>query len=202
MKTFVAGAVSLLLLALLATDSSADPTGYGVRQWHCVKDFWGNCGNGSHWKNKRQHHHNGNNGHHHQHNRNADKVDGVDRGLFCHARRRVVGEERASKRKARRAADDAWMGAVRYDHGERFQDLNHAKDVRHNCDPSSTTSVLKRVHFRCVVEATPCRAPTGASEEKVERRYEEDDNDDDDDRSSGNNRRDEDDDEIVRRRKK
>ena len=47
--------------------------------------------------------------------RKGEKVDGIDRGLFCHARRRVVGEERPSKSRARRAADDAWMGAVRYD---------------------------------------------------------------------------------------
>ncbi len=71
------------------------------------------------------------------------------------------------------------MGAVRYDHGERYQDLNNAKDVRHNCDPSSTTTILKRVFFRCVVEATPCRAATGASGERVERRYEEETDDDD-----------------------
>jgi len=32
---------------------------------------------------------------------------------------------------------------------------------------------------RCVVEATPCRAPTGNASERYERRYEEDENDDD-----------------------
>jgi hypothetical protein len=73
------------------------------------------------------------------------------------------------------------MGSVRYDHGERFQDLNNARDVRHNCDPSSTTTILKRVYFRCVVEATPCRGAAGTSE-RVERRYEEETDDDDDDR--------------------
>jgi hypothetical protein len=170
MRTIAAGVASLLLLAFLATDSNADPYGSGYRQWHCVKDFWGNCNNGgSRWRHhpRRDHHQ----------KRDYENVGGIDRGAFCHSRRRVVGEERPSKARARRAADDAWMGAVRYDHGERFQDLNHAKDVRHNCDPSSTSSVLKRVHFRCVVEATPCRAPTGATEDKVERRYVDDDSD-------------------------
>jgi hypothetical protein len=51
--------------------------------------------------------------------------------------------------------------------------------VRHNCDPSSTTTILKRVFFRCVLEATPCRGPSGASGERVERRYEEETDDDD-----------------------
>ena len=71
------------------------------------------------------------------------------------------------------------MGAVRYDHGERFQDLNHAKDVRHNRDPSSTSSIPKRVHFRCVVEATPCRTQRGTSRKRSSWRYDDDDDDDD-----------------------
>lgn len=95
-----------------------------------------------------------------------------DLGLMCHARRRVVGEERASRADAQRAAENAWMGSVRYDHGERYQDINQAKDVRNNCDPSSVSAVLKTPHFRCAVEATPCRGAVGATE-RVERRYEE-----------------------------
>jgi len=180
MKTIAAGV--MLLLALLITDNSfADqercvkdfwgncqesPRRHGYHYRHCAKDFWGRCSDGRpRWRHGRRHH--------------LYHVE-IDRGAFCHGRRRVVGEERTSKDKARRAADDAWMGAVRYDHGERFQDLNHARDVRHNCDPSSTSSILKRVHFRCVVEATPCRAPTGNVEARVERRYEEEEGDDDD----------------------
>jgi hypothetical protein len=84
-----------------------------------------------------------------------------------------VGNEEGSKDKARRAAEDAWMGAVRYDYGERFQDLNHARDVRHNCDLSSKTLYLNRARFRCVIEATPCRAPTGTYAERVKQRYDE-----------------------------
>jgi hypothetical protein len=89
----------------------------------------------------------------------------------CHARRRVVGDERPSSDDARRAAENGWMGAVRYDHGERYQDINRAKDVRHVCGPSSISIVLKTPHFRCVVEATPCRATQGTPTEPDERRY-------------------------------
>jgi len=178
MKTMGVG-VTLLLALLITNGSHAEQEPCVKDFWgncqgsprvkryhyrHCVKDFWGRCSDGHpRWRFGRHHHiHRGE----------------IDRGASCHPRRRVVGEERTSKAKALRAADDAWMGAVRYDFGERYQDLNHAKDVRHNCDPSSTSSILKRVHFRCVVEATPCRAKTGAVEERVERRYEEDDDDD------------------------
>jgi len=89
----------------------------------------------------------------------------------CHARRRVVGDERPSSDDARRAAENGWMGAVRYDHGERYQDINRAKDVRHVCGPSSISVALKTPHFRCVVEATPCRATQGTPTEPDERRY-------------------------------
>lgn len=85
---------------------------------------------------------------------------------LCHPRRRVVGEERGSREDAQQAADDAWMGEVRYDFGERYQDLNKAKDVRHNCNPSTISSALKSAQFRCVVEATPCRAPLGLAEKR------------------------------------
>jgi hypothetical protein len=147
-------------------------TSYRYR--HCAKDFWGRCADGRpRWRRPNWE----NNGYH----QSAGRGD-VDRGAVCQLRRRVVGVEKTSMKNAKRAADDAWMGAVRYDHGERFQDLNNAKDVRHNCDPSTPVSpalVIKKVYFRCVVEATPCRAPTGNASERYERRYEEDENDDD-----------------------
>jgi len=200
MKTIVAG-VMLLLLFLVPDPSLAGSEGCARDFWgkckgdswgrgggvhytshytsyryrHCAKDFWGRCADGrprwrrpSNWEN---------NGYH----QSAGRGD-VDRGAVCQLRRRVVGVEKTSMKNAKRAADDAWMGAVRYDHGERFQDLNNAKDVRHNCDPSTPVSpalVIKKVYFRCVVEATPCRAPTGNASERYERRYEEDENDDD-----------------------
>jgi hypothetical protein len=179
MKTFAAGLLLLLLLFLVPDDSIAG-SGCGKDFWgncggharfagyqyrHCAKDFWGRCADGRpRWRRYGHHHH------------VQSRVE-IERGVFCHPRRRVVGTEQGSKEKARLAADDTWMGAVRYDYGERFQDLNHAKDVRHNCDPSSKTQFLKRARFRCVIEATPCRAPTGAAGERYETRYEEEDDD-------------------------
>ena len=152
---------------------------------YCASDFWGRCSNvARHRHAYRWRYYNNYRRHNHYHDRdNRWFVPGsgerIDHGLACHARRRVVGEERPSRAKAQRAADNAWMGAVRYDHGERYQDINNAKDIRHNCDPSSTTTILKRVFFRCVLEATPCRGATGASGERVERRYEEEPDEDD-----------------------
>ena len=165
----------------------------GYQRVRCVSDLWNGCAYVSEhrhayrWRYFRPRHHR-----YHRHYRDRDDSyrddygrdgyrrsrEAIDHGLLCHARRRVVGEEKSSRPKAERAADNAWMGSVRYDHGERYQDLNFAKDVRHNCGPSSTTTILKRVFFRCVVEATPCRAPLGDTQ-RVERKYEDDKGDDD-----------------------
>jgi hypothetical protein len=202
MRTLFAG---LLFLAVIwVADSNAEDDNNQHSQhnnhysrWACVsQDFFGNCLRYAHRQRvyTRYHHHR--HQHHRRHTDNDDnghrrhaKHDDRELGALCHNRRRVVGEERTSKALARKSSDDAWMGAVRYDHGERYQDLNHAKDVRHNCDPSSTSSILKRVHFRCVIEATPCRERSATAEERYERRYEETDDDDDDDNKGKRNRK-------------
>jgi hypothetical protein len=185
--------IAAVMLASPPSQAGDDDDGYRHRRHHhhhhrasnfCVNDFWGKCSHVARHRHayrwryyNHRHRHRGYREHTHWHVPGAGER--IDHGLICHARRRVVGEERPSRAKAQRASDNAWMGAVRYDHGERYQDLNHAKDVRHNCDPSSTTTILKRVFFRCVIEATPCRAPTGAAGERVERRYEEETDEDD-----------------------
>jgi hypothetical protein len=125
-------------------------------------DFWGNCTRVMAYRHDQRW----------RYLRPGARGEDRDTGPVCHARRRVVGEERSSRADAQRAAENAWMGSVRYDHGERYQDINQAKDLRHNCDPSSVSAVLKTPHFRCAVEATPCRGQVG-SMERVERRYEE-----------------------------
>jgi hypothetical protein len=183
MKIVVAG--SMLVLAFLITGNSfADPGPctkdfwgncetsrhhsryhHGHRHSHCVRDYWGRCGDGRpRWRHRHHHHHHG---HAHHHPRGE-----LDRGIICQPRRRVVGEERKSEERAKKSAESAWMGAVRYDYGERYQDLSHAKDPRFNCDPSSVSRIVKTPYYRCVVEATPCRAPTGSTESRVERRFE------------------------------
>jgi hypothetical protein len=182
MKT-IAAALVLLVMFLFTDSSFAD----------CTKDFWGNCEGTKRYRyddeeTNRYRHHDYNNLHcardfwgrcsygwrYRRHFQRPSYQGGGDteRGVICHTRRRVVGEERSSKEKALKAAESAWMGAVRYDFGERYQDLNHAKDVRNNCDPSSVTRLVKTPYFRCAVEATPCRAPNGSTDVRVERRYE------------------------------
>jgi hypothetical protein len=191
MKTIAAGLMLLLLLFMVPEDSFAHGGPCAKDFWgnckgghrsyrhayqyrHCAKDFWGRCADGRpRWR--RHHHH-----HDHHHHGWVGSREEINRGVVCQPRRRVVGIEQTSRKKAQKSADDAWMGAVRYDHGERYQDITNAKDVRHNCDPSTPVSpavLIKKTYFRCVVEATPCRAATGSTEERYERRYEEEEGD-------------------------
>jgi hypothetical protein len=189
MKTIAAGLMLLLLLFMIPEDSFAggghcakDFWGNckgGHRSWrhsyqyrHCAKDFWGRCADGRpRW---RRHHHHGGGW--------VGSREEINRGAVCQPRRRVVGIERTTYRNAKKEAEDAWMSAVRYDHGERFQNLENAKDVRYNCDPSTPVSpaaFVKKTYVRCAVEGTPCRAQTGAAEEKFERRFTNEDDKDD-----------------------
>jgi hypothetical protein len=71
----------------------------------------------------------------------------------------VTGPEQRTRERARRSADDVWMDSVLFDYGERYRDLNYAKDVRHICVGSSQTPFLKSARFRCMVSAKPCQAP-------------------------------------------
>lgn len=182
----IAAAVFLLLPQSVASAGGGYENGHRHHHRHrhraaCVTDFWGKCvGVARHrhayrWRYYRHRRH--------RHWHVPGSGERIDHGLFCHARRRVIGEERSSTKSAKRAAENAWMASVRYDHGERYQDINNAKDVRQNCDISSNVrpglgaKIFNRPFFRCVVEATPCRAPLGSAGERVERRYEEETDD-------------------------
>ena len=139
----------------------------------CVRDFWGNCtpvANNRHayrWRYVRPGHRStmattptppvplpsgGGGG-----ERSGGRVESAGPPVVCHPKRRVIGEEQPSTEQAQLSAEQAWMGSVRYDFGERYQNLAMAKDVRYTCSPSSAKSGLKRAMYRCATEAVPCR---------------------------------------------
>ena len=127
----------------------------------CVRDFWGNCtpvADNRHpyrWRYVRP-------GHRNETPPTASAggggVEHAGPTVVCHPRRRVIGEEQPSTEQAQLSAEQAWMGAVRYDYGERYQNLSLAKEVRYTCAPSSASSGLKRAMYRCATEAVPCRS--------------------------------------------
>jgi hypothetical protein len=146
--------------------------GVATPKGNCVRDFWGNCtpvASNRHpyrWRYVRP-------GNRAVAAANPDppvnvpsagssaggggRVEQAGPPAVCHPKRRVVGEEQPTTEQAQLSAEQAWMGSVRYDFGERYQNLAMAKDVRYTCTPSSAKSGLKRAMFRCATEAIPCR---------------------------------------------
>ncbi len=92
----------------------------------------------------------------------------------CLDRKRVVGSEHASVEGALNAAKRQWMSLVRWDHGEKFMNIDIAKDYRQRCERSSTNETIAgraaegltgSFYTRCEVIAAPCVARRVNTEE-------------------------------------
>jgi len=87
-------------------------------------------------------------------------------GADCREPLAREGTEHAEESNAKRSAMEAWAEAVRWLHGERYQQLNIARGVRMVCGQSSTAEgVINRVEasvglikHRCQIIAQPCKA--------------------------------------------
>ncbi len=91
----------------------------------------------------------------------------------CYHVRRVVGDQHLTVDGAKKAANDAWAGAVRFHHGESAMDLANARDISYVCSRSSIkeggVTTLGQILTRCEIEAIPCR-PLRSREEKEDQR--------------------------------
>lgn len=97
----------------------------------------------------------------------TDRHDHDDeRSGWCLDTKRNVGDERLSEDKAKDAAAKAWTALVRFHHGEKFMDLNFAREVKYTCARSSVNDTflgkaaeaVGQNHMRCEIEARPCKA--------------------------------------------
>jgi hypothetical protein len=83
--------------------------------------------------------------------------------VHCHAMQRVVGNQHLTPDGAKKAADEAWAGDVRFRFGELYMALENARHVVYTCSRSSIkeggVTTLGQSLTRCELEATPCRAP-------------------------------------------
>ena len=77
---------------------------------------------------------------------------------FCLGPVRGVGTQWLGEDGAMDAATKDWRERVRYDLGEIFVDITHAKDFRKRCGRTSIGETLGQVLFRCEVWARPCKA--------------------------------------------
>jgi hypothetical protein len=78
----------------------------------------------------------------------------------CREVRRAVGDQHLTVDGAKKAANDAWAGTVRFHLGEKFMDLGNARQVSYTCSRSSIkeggVTTLGQTLTRCELEAQPC----------------------------------------------
>lgn len=86
--------------------------------------------------------------------------------VTCRDTRRAVGDQHITVDGAKKAANDAWAGTVRFHLGEKFMDLGNARQLTYTCSRSSIkeggVTTLGQTLTRCEVEAQPCHAPRTA----------------------------------------
>ena len=84
-------------------------------------------------------------------------------GHSCRDMRRAVGDQHLTVEGAKKAANDAWAGTVRFHLGEKFMDLNNARNIVYTCSRSSIkeggVTTLGQSLTRCEIEAQPCHPP-------------------------------------------
>lgn len=87
----------------------------------------------------------------------------------CREMRRVVGDQHLTIDGAKKAAGDAWAGAIRFHHGEKWMSLDNARDITYVCSRSSIkeggVTTLGQTLNRCELSAIPC-APRREREER------------------------------------
>ena len=71
-----------------------------------------------------------------------------------------MGDQHLTVDGAKKAANDAWAGTVRFHLGEKYMDLSNARRVVYTCSRSSIkeggVTTLGQTFTRCEIEALPC----------------------------------------------
>jgi len=92
-----------------------------------------------------------------------ERRDILDETPGCRDVRRAVGDQHLTVDGAKKAANDAWAGTVRFHLGEKFMDLANARNIIYICSRSSIkeggVTTLGQTLTRCEIEAQPCHPP-------------------------------------------
>jgi hypothetical protein len=81
-----------------------------------------------------------------------------EEGVVCVGKVRGLGTQWIGTEGALDAAKKDFMERVRYDYGEAFLDLSHAKDFISRCGRTSIGETMGQVMYRCEIIARPCKA--------------------------------------------
>ena len=89
-----------------------------------------------------------------------ERREAAEEGPNCRDIKRAVGDQHLTVDGAKKAANDAWAGTVRFHLGEKFMDLSHARNIIYTCSRSSIkeggVTTLGQSLTRCEIEARPC----------------------------------------------
>ncbi len=77
--------------------------------------------------------------------------------VVCGGKTRGLGTQWIGTEGAMDAAKKDWMERVRYDLGEAFLDLTHARDFVSRCGRTSIGETMGQVMYRCEIVARPCK---------------------------------------------
>lgn len=91
-----------------------------------------------------------------------------DGNAHCLVEKRAIGTPHATEQAALDAAKRDWQAATRYDHGEKYMNIEDARNIRYRCARAETneTAVGRAVEtlsgggvwrMRCEIVAQPCR---------------------------------------------
>lgn len=168
MRPLLLAALALLLLPTPTQAQEDGPNWRSIRQrqWVC-RDWSQGCGYEWRWRRVRVY---PNHVYRLPEHEGPSRVYGyerreveVERRHCPHPMLRQVGNQHLTVDGAKKAADDAWAGDVRFRHGEVFMDLNNARDVTYTCSRSSIkeggVTTLGQSLTRCEIRGTPCKAP-------------------------------------------
>jgi hypothetical protein len=91
-------------------------------------------------------------------------MDG-ERDRVCKGEVRGLGTQWIGTEGAMDAAKKDWMERTRYDLGESYLDLSHARDFVSRCGRVSIGETLGQVMYRCEIIARPCKGVFGETAE-------------------------------------
>ena len=87
---------------------------------------------------------------------------------FCGQSFSVAGEIKANESRAKDSAFHQWHGVVKWTLGERWADIQHAKNPKFECARSSSETLTQKTmealgqdiyRYRCSLVATACKPP-------------------------------------------
>ena len=87
---------------------------------------------------------------------------------FCARAFDVAGEIKATQERAKDSAWHQWHGLVKFHLGERFADIQHAKNAKFECARGSSETLTQKTleafgqdvyRYRCSLIATACKPP-------------------------------------------